>query len=51
MVVPEDGDNERQNASEYYSNSMTWCMKDSALSASLTEHKINYEHNAEYVEY
>ena len=43
MVLPEDGDNEHQNASEYQSNSMTWCMKDSALSVGLKEDKINLQ--------
>jgi hypothetical protein len=51
MVLPEDGDNERQNASEYWSNSMTWCINDSALSVGLTEDKIHYEHNAQYAKY
>jgi len=51
MVLLEDGDNEHQNASQYQSNSVTWCMKDSALSVGLTEDKINYEHNAQYGEY
>ena len=32
----EDGENESRNVSEYYSNKVTWCMKDSALSLGLT---------------
>ena len=51
MVLPEDGNNEHQNALEYQSNSMTLCMKDSAVSVGLREDKINYEHNAQYVQY
>lgn len=51
MVLPEDGDNKRQNVSEYQSNSMTCCMKDSALNVGLIEDKINYEYNAFYVQY
>jgi hypothetical protein len=42
MVFPENGDCEHQNASEYQSNIMTWCMKFSALSAGLMEDEINY---------
>jgi hypothetical protein len=42
MVLPEDGDSEQRNASEYSSNIVTWCMKDSALSAGLIEDKINH---------
>jgi fructose-bisphosphate aldolase class 1 len=42
MVLLEDGNNEHQNALDYLSNSVTWCMKDSAVSVGLTEDKINY---------
>jgi ribosomal protein L35AE/L33A len=48
MVLTKDGRNERRNASEYLSNSVTWCMKDSAYSFGLIEDKINYEHNTGY---
>jgi hypothetical protein len=41
-VLPEDGDKERRNASEYLSNSVTWRVKDSALSVGVTEDTINY---------
>ena len=47
MVLPEDGNNEGQNASEQQSNSVTSC----ALSAGLIEDKIKYDHNAWYVQY
>lgn len=45
MVFHKGGDNEHWNESEYWANSVTWCMKDGALSASLREDKINYEQN------
>ena len=51
MVLHEYGDNEHRNTLEYQSNRVTWCMKDSALSTGLTEDKINYEHNVQYVQY
>jgi len=35
MALPEDGANERWNASGYQSNSVTWCMKHCALSVGL----------------
>jgi len=39
LVLPEDGANERQNVSEYKSNSVSWCTKDSALSDGLMKAK------------
>jgi hypothetical protein len=40
-ALPEDGDKERRNASEYESYSVTWCVKNSALNVGVTE-DINY---------
>ena len=39
MVLPEDSADKCQNTAEYYSNSVTWCMKDSALSVGLIKEK------------
>jgi len=39
MALPEDGADERRQAPEYYSNSVTWCMKDGALSVGLMQAK------------
>ena len=36
MTLPEDGDDERRNASECQSNSVPWCVKGGELSAGLT---------------
>jgi hypothetical protein len=41
-ALPEDGDKERRNASKYESNSVTWCVKDSALNVGVTGDTINY---------
>jgi hypothetical protein len=43
VELPKDGDNERRNASEYFSNILTWFMKESALIFGFTEDKISYE--------
>lgn len=39
MVFPKSGADERQNASDYLSNTLTWCMKDGALSVDLIKAK------------
>jgi hypothetical protein len=36
LALPEDGADEPRNAPEYQTNSVTWCMKDGALSAGFT---------------
>jgi hypothetical protein len=35
--LPEDGADERRNASDYKLNSVTWCMRSGALHAGLIE--------------
>jgi hypothetical protein len=39
MALPEERFDERRNASEYYSNSATWFMKNGALSFGLMKAK------------
>ena len=51
MLLHEDVDSKGQNMLEYQSNGGTWCMKHSALNVGLIEDKINYEYNAQYVQY
>ena len=40
-VVPEDGASEARNASECYSNTVTWCMNVGALKCWFNEGKTN----------
>ena len=48
--LPEEGADERRNASECLSNSVTWCLRGGALSVGLM--KTNkYEHNALHIQH
>ena len=38
-ALPEDGADESRNASGYWSNGVTWCIKDCALSVGLMKAK------------
>jgi len=40
MLLPEDGTDDLRNASEYKSNSVTWCMKETALIIVLMKAKL-----------